>query len=87
MRPGFEVAVVDYLETGEIWKGGVPPDITGSDYVPIVKEIQQAQRARDGGMPVGDSWLVRLPTTLVKLRANDDLPKWKQVGEDWQPDE
>jgi hypothetical protein len=29
---------------------------------------------------------VRLPTTLTKLRADDALPKWKKVGEDWQPD-
>ena len=87
VRPGFEAAVVHYLETGEIWNGGVPPDITSSQYVPIIKEIQEAQGAPQGEVPVGEPWLVRLPTTLVKLRANDDLPKWKKVGEDWQPDE
>ncbi len=87
VRPGFEAAVVHYLETGEIWNGGVPPDISSSQYVPILKEIQEAQGAPEGEVPVGEPWLVRLPTTLVKLRANDDLPKWKKVGEDWQPDE
>lgn len=87
VRPGFEAAVVHYLETGKIWEGGVPPDISGSTYLPIVKEIQQSQGAPEGEVPVGEPWLVRLPTTLVRLRPNDDLPKWKKVGEDWQADE
>jgi hypothetical protein len=28
---------------------------------------------------------VHLPTTLVRIRPNNDLPEWKKVGEDWQP--
>ncbi|MEU8133890.1 hypothetical protein [Streptodolium elevatio] len=87
VRPGFEAAVVHYLETGEIWNGGPPPDITGSTYVPIVKEIQEAQGAPGNEVPQGEPWLVRLPTTLAKLRPDDKLPKWKKVGQDWQPDE
>ncbi|WTW92503.1 hypothetical protein OG216_03540 [Streptomycetaceae bacterium NBC_01309] len=87
VRPGFEAAVVHYLETGEIWNGGPPPDITGSTYVPIVKEIQESQGAPGNEVPQGEPWLVRLPTTLAKLRPDDKLPKWKKVGKDWQPDE
>jgi len=87
VRPGFEAAIVHYLETtpGEIWNGGPPPDISGSLYVPIVKEIQEATGAPGSEIPVGDPWLVHLPTTLVRLRPNDDLPEWKKVGEDWLP--
>jgi hypothetical protein len=84
VRPGFEGAVAHYLETGEIWNGGPPPDITSPLYVPIVKEIQEATGAPGNEVPVGDPWLVRLPTTLVRIRPNDDLPEWKKVGEDWQ---
>jgi hypothetical protein len=87
VRPGFEAAVVHYLETGEIWNGGPPPDISSSMYVPLVKEIQEAQGAPGNEVAQGDPWLVRLPTTLAKLRPDDKLPKWKKVGEDWQPDE
>ena len=86
VRPGFEAAVVHYLETGEIWNGGPPPDISSSMYVPIVKEIQEAEGAPGDEVAQGDPWLVRLPTTLVKLRPDDALPKWTKVGEDWQPD-
>ncbi len=85
VRPGFEAAVVHYLETGEIWNGGPPPDISSSMYVPIVKEIQEAQGAPGDEVAQGDPWLVRLPTTLVKLRPDDLLPQWHKVGEDWQP--
>jgi hypothetical protein len=28
---------------------------------------------------------VRLPTTLVRVRPNDDLPAWQKVGETWEP--
>lgn len=85
VRPGFEAAVIHYLETGEIWDGGPPPDITSPLYVSIIKEIQEAQGAPGSEVPVGDPWLVRLPTTLAKLRPDDVLPKWQKVGEDWQP--
>jgi hypothetical protein len=85
VRPGFEAAVAHYLETGEIWDGGPAPDVTDPLYVPIIKEIQEAQGAPGDEVPQGDPWLVRLPTTLTKLRQDDELPVWHKVGEDWQP--
>lgn len=84
VRPGFEAAVVHYLETGEIWNGGPPPDISSSLYLPIIKEIQEATGAPGGEVAQGEPWEVRLPTTLVRIRANDDLPTWQQVGGTWQ---
>ena len=78
VRPGFEAAIIHYLETGEIWNGGPPPDISSSLYLPIVKEIQEATGAPGNEVPIGDPWLVHLPTTLVRLRPNNDLPSWTQ---------
>jgi hypothetical protein len=54
-------------------------------YVPVIAEIEQATSAPLGEQPVGDPWEFRLPTTLVRLRPNDDLPAWQKVGNDWQP--
>lgn len=85
VRPGFEAAVAHYLETGDIWNGGPAPSVNDDTYVPIVKEIQESQGAPGAEVPVGDPWLVRLPTTLVKLRPDDELPSWQKVGEDWEP--
>jgi hypothetical protein len=32
----------------------------------------------------GDPWPVRVPTNLVKLRADDDLPRWeKNAAGEW----
>lgn len=84
VRPGFEAAVIHYLDTGEIWNGGPPPDISSSLYVPIVTEIAESEQRPGDEVPVGDPWLVRLPTTLVRIRPNDDLPTWEQVAGDWQ---
>jgi hypothetical protein len=85
VRPGFEAAVLHYLETGEIWNGGPPPDLTSPMYVSIIKEIQEATGAPGDEVPVGDRWEVHLPTTLVRLRPNDDLPVWAKVNEAWVP--
>ncbi|MBO0901167.1 hypothetical protein J1G43_14470 [Cellulomonas sp. zg-ZUI22] len=85
VRPGFEAAVSHYLERGKIWNGGPAPTVNDSTYLPIVKEIQAAQGAPGDERPVGEPWLVRLPTTLVKLRPDDELPSWHKVDEDWQP--
>lgn len=85
VRPGFEAAVIHYLETGEIWNGGPPPDISGSLYVPIVVEVQEATGSPGDETPVGDPWTYTLPTTLVRLRPNDDLPAWQKVGGNWEP--
>jgi hypothetical protein len=53
-------------------------------YVPIIAEIEEANGAPGTEQPVGDPWEFRLPTTLVRLRPNDDLPTWQKVGNSWQ---
>lgn len=83
VRPGFEEAVLHYLETGQIWGGGPPPTVNSELYVPIVKEIQEAEGAPGEEVPEGEPWPVVLPTTLVRLRPNNDLPEWKKAGEEW----
>jgi len=85
VRPGFEIAVNHYLETGNIWYGeGSPPDIGSATYVSIVDEIKSRTGASAGETPEGDRWDVRLPTSLVLLKENRDLPKWtREAAETW----
>jgi hypothetical protein len=85
VRPGFEDAVIHYLETGLLWDGGDPPDISSSLYLPIVQEVAEAEQRPGNEVPVGDPWDVRVPTQLVKLRQDDSLPAWKKVGGTWVP--
>jgi hypothetical protein len=88
VRPGFEVALTHYLETGEIWNGeGEPPVIHSPLYVPIITEIRERTEAPQGEIPVGDPWPTRLPTPLVILRSEDNLPEWQRLdptGWEWQ---
>ena len=74
VRPGFEEAVLHYMRTGEIWTGGEVPVIDDPQYLSVVQEIQAAQQAEEG-TPVGDPWIVKVPTSLVMLQQNPaELP-------------
>lgn len=86
VRPWFETAVAHYLETGEIWDGGDVPEINDPLYVSILTEV--GERLQRPGLEVaqGDPWEVRLPTTLVRLRPDAELPRWqKQADGTWVP--
>ena len=91
VRPGFEVAVTHFLETGKLWGGeGEPPSINSPLYVSIIDEIRERTGAPQGELPVGDPWDARVPTALVAVRPKSDLPKWKRTAPlvwDWLPDE
>jgi len=86
VRPGFEVALTHYLETGFIWNGlGDPPEINSPLYVPIVTEIQERTGSPQGEIAVGEPWLTHLPTPLAIVRREDDLPEWeRQDPESWE---
>ena len=93
VRPGFEAAVLHFLETleatgtGEIWNGsGEPPPITSPLYVSIVREIQERSNASLGEIAVGEPWRTTLPTPLAILRPDASLPRWQRAspdGWDW----
>ncbi|MGO9319850.1 MAG: hypothetical protein ACLQBY_03460 [Solirubrobacteraceae bacterium] len=76
VRPGYERAVIHYLETGEIWDNGEPPPVTSPMYVAAATEIAESEQAAGNELAQGEPWEVRLPTTLVRLRSDDSLPVW-----------
>jgi hypothetical protein len=78
VRPGFEGAIDHFMTYGEIWNGGPLPAISNPLYLPIADEIAERLDRPGDEIPQGDPWLVRLPTTLVHLRADDQLPRWHQ---------
>ncbi|KAG8805585.1 hypothetical protein FRC17_005445 [Serendipita sp. 399] len=73
-RPGFEGAIDHFMQLGEIWNGGPLPSITSKLYVPIADEVSERARKPQGEIPQGEPWEVTIPTTLVKLKADDSLP-------------
>jgi hypothetical protein len=78
VRPGFEGAIDHFMTYGEIWNGGPLPTISNPLYLPIADEIAERLDRPGDEVPQGDPWLVRVPTTLVHLRADDKLPSWHQ---------
>ncbi len=78
IRPGFVDAVDHFRVFGEPWEGGSLPSISDETYLPIAEEIAARLRRPGSEVPVGDPWEVRVPTTLVKLRPDDRLPRWEK---------
>jgi hypothetical protein len=82
VRPGFENALFHFMETGEIWEGGDLPEMNSPTYVPLIEEIKASNKAPGTEVPYGDPWKFRLPSDLVKLRKDAELPSWNiQNGE------
>lgn len=76
VRPNYEPDVAHLLETGLVYDGGDIPPIQSPLYVSVITEIQQQEGAPGDETPQGPAWEVTLPTTLVKLRKDDQLPTW-----------
>lgn len=83
-RPGFEGAIDHFLTFGETWSGGPLPSISSPLYLPIADEIAERLDRPGAEVPQGEPWMVRVPTNLVHLRADDRLPRWEQNAQgDW----
>ncbi len=84
VRPGFELALDHFLQTGQIWNGGALPAIGQELYVPIIDELRASLGAPGTEVAQGEPWDVRIPTNLVKLRDDSSLPLWtKQADGSW----
>ena len=77
VTPGYERAVLHFLETGEVWSGGPQPVLASTKHAAMLDEVERrrvlpvAQET-----PIGDPWQVTLPTTLVRLRPDNTMPEW-----------
>jgi hypothetical protein len=80
VRPGFELAVCNYLGVAPPlpWRAGIPPIVDEDPYLAIADEIKSAQAATQDPVRIDRPWLVRVPTTLVKLRDGSDLPVFRE---------
>ncbi len=80
VRPGYEKAILHYLNTGgEIWNGEDVPAPNDPLYVSIIDEIQEADGNFQGGVIEGEPWLSKVPTNLVYLEhpgSPGDLPDY-----------
>lgn len=63
VRPGFEKAVMYYMETSQIWNGGDAPVIGDELYMSIVEELDAPDYYID------ETWETRVPSTLTVIQA------------------
>ncbi len=84
VRNGFECAINFFVHMGKPWLGGGLPEIWDQDqnplYLSITDEMKEQTGAPGDEKPYEQPWEIRLPTTLIRLRDDDKLPKWK-----WDP--
>ncbi len=78
VRPGFEASVLAFMLDGTVPTLDALTEITSPLYLPLLQELREPDTALDTGKPYGDSWELRLPTTLVALRRDGTLPRWEQ---------
>jgi hypothetical protein len=78
VRRGFEPSVLSFMTDGTVPTLDALTDITSPLYLPLLAELREPDRALDEGLPYGDPWELRLPTTLVALRRDGTLPRWAQ---------
>lgn len=76
VRPSHENDVLYFLEAGQVWGGTEPPVLGDSDFVSIIDEIKESLDAPDSGVPEGNPWQFRVPTSLIILDPDGKLPEW-----------
>lgn len=78
VRPGFESAISFFMNTGEVWEGGNAPIIGDEAYVSVAQELSEKIGRAQGEIAEGEPWEFRVPTSLIKLRKDDELPEWEK---------
>jgi hypothetical protein len=75
VHPAYNDAVMYFLENhGAIWKGGEPPRLNDPMFISIADELKNQTDDLANAVAEGDPWEVVLPTTLVYLQKDADLP-------------
>ena len=78
VRPPYNRMVLNYLSVDpppdDPWNGADAPIIGSPLFRSIAEELRAQTGGATGGTPVGDPWLVKVPTSLVILDPGADLP-------------
>lgn len=77
VHPAYNDAIMYFLENnGAIWKGGEPPRLNDPMFISIAEELKDQTDDLAGAKPEGEPWQVILPTTLVYLQTDSELPTY-----------
>ena len=78
-----------YLAASGVWEGGPLPGVNSPLFLPIAQEIQEhLGKKTTEEVKYGEPWKVRVPTSIVVLRKDDNLPEWeKNKAGEWETKE
>jgi hypothetical protein len=91
VRPEFTASVLYYLKSNIIWNGGDTPTFNDPLYVSIIDEIKADSNIVDTEeIPkynkseptypcIMDEWTIKLPTSLVYLQPDSNLPDFRKT--------
>jgi hypothetical protein len=75
VHPAYNDAIMYFLENnGAIWKGGEPPRLNDPLFISLADELRNQTDDLANATAEGEPWEVILPTTLVYLQKDSDLP-------------
>jgi hypothetical protein len=75
VHPAYNDAVMYFMENnGAIWSGGDTPRLKDLMFLSIADELRSQTDDLAGAVAEGEPWEVILPTTLVYLQQDSDLP-------------
>ena len=81
VRKGYEAVVATFMLNGTLPSTSDLLAVSTGLYVPFYVELMGSDGAPDSAVPYGNpplEWELRVPTTLVKVRTDNTLPRWKQ---------
>ncbi len=84
-RIPYQQSLLYFLQTlppngcGEIWDGGDSPTLDDPLYLSIVDEIKSSEDALDDPTPEGKPWDIIVPTDLVYLQSDSNLPDFTKT--------
>jgi hypothetical protein len=63
-------------------------DVGGPLWVSLVEEMRRLNPGPGDEVSVGEPWRVRVPSALMRARADGSMPRWELRGGVWveQPD-
>ncbi|WP_316803470.1 hypothetical protein [Pedobacter nototheniae] len=79
VHPGYNDAVMYYLENdGALWGGGDTPKLQSPLFISLADELKNQTDDIGNAVPEGEPWEVIIPTTLVYLQQDSELPDYQQ---------
>ena len=76
VRSNFHDDVAYFLNRGKVWGGGPLPSLRDPRYISIAQELEKMKGKQGDEVSIGEPWEVRVPTNLVRLRTDGELPSW-----------